>query len=421
MEPVWHVTVDGVPARAGAEGFIHASFPAQLAGTLAAHFRGAQGLVLLRLDVPALGDTLVVEPSRGGQLFPHVYGVIRPEHVLERVSVARGASGDFDLSAIPGAAAGPAPTASGPAGAVRLTPLPQRPPWGSRRLAALMGWPDRGDVGEWWLLSCHPKGITHLARGGEPLGAWLDGPAAPPGLPRAAKFPLLLKFLDTAQVLSVQVHPDDVVARALDLPNGKTEAWHILAADPGACLFVGTAEGVGVGELLDRAQGGTDRAGMARLLRRVPAVPGETWLVEAGTIHAVGPGVTLFEIQQTSDATFRIYDWERQPPRELHLAKARRAARDLPPAAPAPPPGDAPGWSLLVRCPAFELQHGRVDGRVALPRLPACAGLTVLGGRGACVTGGQRHALAPGDTLLCWGEGTLEGEGLTLLLALPGR
>ena len=100
---VWHITPDGVPATAGDEGFIHASFPAQLAETLAIHFSAASQVVLLHLDVAALGDTLVVEPSRGGQDFPHIYGVIDDGHVLERVTLSRGQDGAFDLSAVPGA------------------------------------------------------------------------------------------------------------------------------------------------------------------------------------------------------------------------------------------------------------------------------------------------------------------------------
>jgi len=343
-----------------------------------------------------------------------------------------------------------------PSGAVRLTRRAVERPWGGEHVAPSMGWPRSGKVGEWWLASCYVSdkadpalSVSGVWAGGddaesreheadsddgdsglppidELFSHWLDGPDAPRGsdgarlLPSGDDFPLLLKLLDTSAVLSVQVHPDDTVASTQNLPNGKTEAWHVLAAEPTACLFVGTADDVSDSDLLDAVQAGVSPNQMTQLLRRVPAVPGETWLVEAGTIHAVGPGVTIFEIQQSSDATWRIYDWERQPARELHLDAARAAARDLPAAHPAPPPGDRPGWHLAVRCEAFALQHGRVAGELALPSEPSWGLVTALSGQGTLRTDAGELALSPGETLLSWGGGTLVGDGLTLLYSVAG-
>lgn len=106
MDTLWHITRDGTPAAPGAEAFVHCSFPHQLAGSLEKHYADAQQVVLLRLDPGPLGDTLVLEPSRGGQDFPHIYGPVLAESVLERVSLSRCADGRFDLSALAGA--GPA-------------------------------------------------------------------------------------------------------------------------------------------------------------------------------------------------------------------------------------------------------------------------------------------------------------------------
>ena len=94
---IWHITLDGTPARPGAEGFVDISFTEQLAGTLALHFPRAPSVVLLRLDEAALGKRLVVEPSRGGAMFPHVYGEIGPGDVVESVTVRRSVTGDFAL------------------------------------------------------------------------------------------------------------------------------------------------------------------------------------------------------------------------------------------------------------------------------------------------------------------------------------
>ena len=100
--PIWHLTRDGVPASPEGEGFVHASFSDQLAGTLALHFADAERVVLLRLDPAALGQRLVLEPSRDDQLFPHIYGEIADEDVTDRRVLVRAADGCFDLSDVPG-------------------------------------------------------------------------------------------------------------------------------------------------------------------------------------------------------------------------------------------------------------------------------------------------------------------------------
>jgi uncharacterized protein (DUF952 family) len=106
METIWHLTVSGTPASPGDEGFVHCSFTGQLAGTLEAHFTGADEVTLLRLDPDAIatalgGDALKLEPSRGGQTFPHLYGEVPDAAIVDRIAVARGADGHFNLSAVP--------------------------------------------------------------------------------------------------------------------------------------------------------------------------------------------------------------------------------------------------------------------------------------------------------------------------------
>ncbi len=98
---IWHATPDGVPAEPGEEGFVHASFRSQLAETLALHYGHCVGVVLLRLDPDALGTRLVLEASRGGQLFPHIYGTITATDIAESLPAQRGGDGAFDLGAIP--------------------------------------------------------------------------------------------------------------------------------------------------------------------------------------------------------------------------------------------------------------------------------------------------------------------------------
>lgn len=101
METIWHLTVSGTPATPGDEGFVHCSFTGQLAGTLEAHFADADEVTLLRLGRAALGDALKLEPSRGGETFPHLYGEVPEAAIVDRITVTRGTDGRFNLSAVP--------------------------------------------------------------------------------------------------------------------------------------------------------------------------------------------------------------------------------------------------------------------------------------------------------------------------------
>jgi mannose-6-phosphate isomerase len=150
------------------------------------------------------------------------------------------------------------------------------------------------------------------------LGAELMGAADP-----SAPFPLLTKLIDARAALSVQVHPDDAYARRVEgAPNGKTECWYVLEADPGAEIVLGWNRATTRAEYLERVR----EASLDDVLRRVPARAGDAFYLPAGTLHAIGAGIVLFETQQTSDLTYRIYDYDRRgadgKPRELHVEKA---------------------------------------------------------------------------------------------------
>lgn len=184
-------------------------------------------------------------------------------------------------------------------------------PWFSERV-----WGKR-DLRPWYT----ETGTTELV--GE---AWLTGPQcivetgpfASETLTMVAEqiggeFPLLVKILFPEEKLSVQVHPDDAQARALGETRGKTECWYVLEAEPGATVALGLKDGVGTAEVAASVADGT----MESLLQHVPVAVGDMLFVDAGTVHAIGPGVVLLETQQTSDVTYRMYDYGR--PRELHL------------------------------------------------------------------------------------------------------
>ncbi len=312
-----------------------------------------------------------------------------------------------------------------PSVAFALDPIPVSRPWGGARIAPRFGWPDptrpAGEKrGEWWLASCRPEAASRMAGGGPTLAQWLETTGKPLGAPPADRFPLLLKFLDSDAVLSLQVHPDDATAARQGLASGKTEAWHILAAEPGARVFVGTARGVTCRQLLDRVEAGAGDAEITSLLHAIDVAPGDTLLVPAGSVHATGPGLALFEVQQNSDTTWRIHDWGRSRP--VHLARARESARDLPRCEVRPENPNARGLATLVDTPAFVLRRARLDAGEPLPLRPAngWALLTVLAGTGRLSAGPSQHALVPGATLFALGPATLAGAGLDVLVVESG-
>jgi mannose-6-phosphate isomerase len=318
--------------------------------------------------------------------------------------------------------------------ALALSPVPVDRPWGGHRVARRFGWDDSRPRGEWWLASCRPDALTPLrggaagAAGTASLASWLAGPGARLGLPSPEDFPLLVKFLDSEALLSLQVHPDDGVAARQKLRCGKTEAWVVLEAAPGACVYLGTADGVSCARLIDRVEAGAGDQEVLSLLRRVEVSSGDVLLVRAGTVHALGPGLAIYEVQQNSDTTWRIYDWGRG--RELHLDRAREAAVDL-----GPPlivrsaeRADATGaggsrWEPLLAAGVFALRGARVSGRLTLPVPRRYSVLTVLAGRGRLIAedtrDGARIDLAPGDTVFVHGSAVLEGEALSVLAVDP--
>jgi mannose-6-phosphate isomerase len=189
----------------------------------------------------------------------------------------------------------------------RLKPWFSERVWGKRDLRPW--YTDTGTaelVGEAWL-----TGPQCVVETGPFAGRTLTSIAAELG----GEFPLLVKLLFPAEKLSVQVHPDDAQAKALGETRGKTECWYVLQAEPGAAVALGLKDGTDVAMVRAAIAGGT----MEDLLEWVPVSVGDMLFVDAGTVHAIGPGVVLLETQQTSDVTYRLYDYGR--PRELHLEK----------------------------------------------------------------------------------------------------
>jgi mannose-6-phosphate isomerase len=213
---------------------------------------------------------------------------------------------------------------------VDLYPLLLRPQfhervWGSRDLTPIYHHgTDRGPIGEAWLTgdNCQvangPLNGRTLAELSREFGTKLLGEAAPD----ASRFPLLVKFLFPKDKLSVQVHPDDEAAARAGQRCGKTECWYVLQAEPRAQIALGLKPGTTKAEV-ERAIRETT---LEQLLNWIEVRPGEMFYVDAGTIHAIGPGLVIVETQQNSDITYRLYDYGR--PRELHIEDGLRAAKE---------------------------------------------------------------------------------------------
>lgn len=222
-------------------------------------------------------------------------------------------------------------------------------------------------------------GATHLepwyrdtaAKTGE---VWLEGDAG---------LPLLIKFLFTTGELSVQVHPDDDYAAEHHQSLGKTEMWHVLRAEPGAKVAAGFHQPVTKPQLEAAARSGE----IEHLLEWFEARPGDTFFLPSGTVHAIGPGLALLEIQQNSDITYRLYDYGR--PRELHVEQALAVSSLGPHTARAIPNGD-----LLVECPYFSTFRVEIHGD-----------------RQIAASSNHTYLIVIEGTCTVFGESTSAGEG----------
>ncbi|MGB7264517.1 MAG: type I phosphomannose isomerase catalytic subunit [Terracidiphilus sp.] len=229
--------------------------------------------------------------------------------------------------------------------------------WGFRDLRP---WYDRvaeGDpIGEVWLTGDDCL-IATGPHAGERLGALFQSSRAELLGEAAASdgSPLLIKVIFAREKLSVQVHPDDEMARKLGLPRGKTECWYALAAEPGAQVAAGLKPGVTLAQVEQGIHDGTLEAS----LNALPVHKGDMIFVDAGTVHAIWPGSILLETQQNSDITYRMYDYGR--PRELHIEKSLEATR-LTTHAGKVPPRQLADRAILIDAEYFRMERIPVKG-----------------------------------------------------------
>lgn len=319
-----------------------------------------------------------------------------------------------------------------PFGLLKFRPYVRSMPWGGDALRRLFGKdvPTGGKTGETWEIADRPEGASIVAEGPfqgrtltdlyreDPKG--LTGLADPP-----PRFPLLVKFIDARDWLSLQIHPDAEMARRLGA-EPKTECWVVVEARPEAFLYLGLGFGNGPERLREALAEGRPEA----VMNRVRVKAGDFLFVPAGTVHAIGPGIVLAEVQQNSNTTYRLWDWNRLgpdgAPRALQvepgLACVKNDARAGKMGLFAARAGAA-STAQLVGCPAFSLTQTALAGAHVLPMREVAQCLGFVSGSGTVRAGGQDAAFLAGDWFLVPPGLSVEiapGKDAVCLSARPG-
>ena len=299
--------------------------------------------------------------------------------------------------------------------AIKLNPALKSYLWGGTRLKELFGRQNgNGTLAESWEVSVHPDGLSGCEGG--TLARYLK--ENPQAVDRAGSdFPVLIKYIDAKQNLSVQVHPDDAYAQRVEGDNGKTEAWYIVQADEGVGIYCGFKQDTSKEVFLRKVQDGT----VEELLNFIPVKAGDCYLIEAGTVHAIGAGCVICEVQQSSNVTYRAYDYNRKDAngnlRTLHIEKATevmnfRAFEDRTGGG-AYEAVEGGQMRLLTECKYFRCRELLLDGAYTEKNLRSFVAVNVIEGSGEI----DGKAFASGDSFFvsCGNRFTLRGKAKLIL------
>ena len=316
--------------------------------------------------------------------------------------------------------------------AIKLNPAFKDYLWGGTKLRDEYGKKcDLDKVAESWELSCHKDGCSVVADG-EYAGLTL-----PQYIEKAGKavlgtdcekfeyFPILIKLIDAKQNLSVQVHPDNDYAMRVEGEYGKTEMWYVVDCEPGAGLLYGFKHEISKEEFRRRIEDNT----LLEVTNRVEVHPGDVFFIEAGTLHAIGEGILIAEIQQNSNTTYRVYDYGRVgadgKPRQLHIEKAIDVTRLAPATRPCGRPQAKPeafdGGSVLplASCDYFTVKEMEVTSHAELMAdEKSFHSLLLLDGSLTLSMGGEKLEMKKGASVFVpagSGNYTLTGKGRLIL------
>lgn len=284
--------------------------------------------------------------------------------------------------------------------------------WGGSKLKTDFGKvTDMDPLAESWELSTHKDGASEVVTGpyaGKTLKEYIDDKGwdvLGKDCKKFDRFPILIKFIDAKQPLSIQVHPDNEYGLRVEHEYGKTEMWYILDCEPGSFLYFGVNRHTDREEFREAIANNT----VLDLLRAVPVHKGDVFFIKAGTIHAIGAGIQICEIQQNSNTTYRVYDFGRVgkdgKPRELHVDKALDVSNfdpiesDFKPCGPRIEDGQAE-TEMLATCEYFTTFVTTVHGKVTIDQDDESFGSIILIDGDAIITNGdtELHA-AKGDSI----------------------
>lgn len=299
--------------------------------------------------------------------------------------------------------------------------------WGGTKLRDEFGYEIPSDkVGEYWAISAHPHGVSTI-KNGRFAGMGLDQLYAEHrelfGNSNEPVFPLLTKILDANDWLSVQVHPDDHYAMEHEGELGKTECWYVIAADEGSEIIYGHNA-----KSREELRQQIEKKEWDKLLTKVPVKAGDFFYVPSGTMHAIGSGILILETQQSSDTTYRVYDFDRKDDegnlRELHLEKSIDVLNIGAPAnsRPVTVKADDLTSTLLVASDFFAVYKWEVSGKVDIEKTAAYLLVSVLAGRGVLTVDGETYPIAKGDHFILPSdveEWTFEGKDLEMIVSHP--
>lgn len=295
--------------------------------------------------------------------------------------------------------------------------------WGGEKLLTKFGKEtDITPLAESWELSCHPDGLSKISGGeydGKTIESYIEEIKGCLGtLCKGDELPLLIKLIDAQNNLSVQVHPNDEQAKEWENQNGKTEMWYVIEADKGAKMTFGVKRDITKKELQQAIKDNT----VGELLNTVSSKKGDVFFVEAGTIHAIGKGNVIAEIQQNSNVTYRLYDYGRVgkdgKPRELHIEKGTASA-DLKKSEPRKIPSCSDGTRLLGSCEYFAVKEVKLKGNKSFfADEKSYHALLVTEGEAELKSEGYCEKIKAGETIFIsagLGEYTLSGKATILL------
>lgn len=314
---------------------------------------------------------------------------------------------------------------------LKLSPVFKDYLWGGTRLREDFGYQsDLPKIAEAWVLSCHKDGQSIVVNGQyqglgleEALRSMGEG-AAGTNAKRFPYFPVLIKLIDAKDNLSVQVHPDNDYARRVEHEFGKTEAWYVLDCEEDASLIYGFKEKISSEDFRKSIEDNM----LLDVLNTVPVKKGDLFFIEAGTVHAIGKGVLIAEIQQNSNSTYRVYDYNRLgadgKPRELHVNKAVDVSVTEPPRHAVKPQGapirkDGYTQTLLVKCDLFQVTRYELTKGLELNADEASfISLLVVEGSGVICGSPEELSFQKGDSFFVpAGYGSFALEGNAVLLA----